>query len=89
MSAILKEKLDQIFAALPAKTQAEIVDFAEYKLSKEKKKLAKQNDKPRILGLNRGQIWVSEDFADPLPDEFWNYDEDIDSAKRNQKTENK
>jgi prevent-host-death family protein len=26
----------------------------------------------RIAGLNRGAItWVSEDFDDPLPDEFW------------------
>ena len=27
--------------------------------------------KKRVAGLNRGQIWVSEDFDDPLPDEFW------------------
>ena len=27
--------------------------------------------KKRIAGLNRGQIWVSEDFDDELPDEFW------------------
>lgn len=26
---------------------------------------------PRIAGLNRGRIWVSEDFDAPLPDEFW------------------
>jgi len=26
---------------------------------------------PRVAGLNRGQIWVSEDFDAPLPDEFW------------------
>jgi len=26
---------------------------------------------PRVAGLNRGQIWVSEDFAEPLPEEFW------------------
>jgi antitoxin (DNA-binding transcriptional repressor) of toxin-antitoxin stability system len=25
----------------------------------------------RVAGLNRGTIWVSEDFDDPLPDEFW------------------
>lgn len=27
--------------------------------------------KPRIAGLNKGEIWVSEDFNAPLPDEFW------------------
>ncbi len=28
--------------------------------------------KKRIAGLNRGQIWTSEDFDAPLTDEFWN-----------------
>ena len=26
--------------------------------------------KKRIAGLNRGMIWTSEDFDEPLPDEF-------------------
>ncbi len=26
----------------------------------------------RIAGLHEGQGWISEDFDDPLPDEFWN-----------------
>ena len=25
----------------------------------------------RTLGLNKGTVWVSHDFDDPLPDEFW------------------
>jgi antitoxin (DNA-binding transcriptional repressor) of toxin-antitoxin stability system len=25
----------------------------------------------RVPGLNRGQIWVSEDFDAPLPESFW------------------
>ena len=25
----------------------------------------------RTLGLNKGTAWVSDDFDDPLPDEFW------------------
>lgn len=25
----------------------------------------------RTPGLTRGEIWVSDDFDDPLPDEFW------------------
>ena len=25
----------------------------------------------RIAGLHEGQCWVSEDFDEPLPDEFW------------------
>lgn len=27
--------------------------------------------KKRIPGLNRGDIWISEDFDEPLPDDFW------------------
>jgi prevent-host-death family protein len=27
--------------------------------------------KKRIAGLNRGTIWTSEDFDEPLPDKFW------------------
>jgi antitoxin (DNA-binding transcriptional repressor) of toxin-antitoxin stability system len=30
-----------------------------------------ETGKKRIFGLHRGQIWVSEDFDDPLPDDFW------------------
>ena len=32
----------------------------------------------RTLGLNKGTAWVSDDFDDPLPDEFW-LGEDDDS----------
>jgi prevent-host-death family protein len=28
-------------------------------------------DHPRVAGLNRGAAWVSEDFDEPLPEEFW------------------
>lgn len=31
----------------------------------------KKPKKKRVAGLHRGQGWVSEDFDDPLPDEFW------------------
>ena len=29
-------------------------------------------NKKRVAGLNRGKIWTSDDFDEPLPDEFWN-----------------
>lgn len=25
----------------------------------------------RIMGLDEGAIWMSDDFDEPLPDEFW------------------
>jgi hypothetical protein len=27
--------------------------------------------KSRTAGLNKGKIWVSDDFDEPLPDNFW------------------
>jgi antitoxin (DNA-binding transcriptional repressor) of toxin-antitoxin stability system len=27
--------------------------------------------KPRVAGLHRGAIWTSDDFDEPLPEEFW------------------
>lgn len=26
---------------------------------------------PRIPGLHAGEVWISEDFNEPLPDSFW------------------
>ncbi len=31
----------------------------------------KNNKKQRVAGLHEGMGWVSDDFDDPLPDEFW------------------
>jgi antitoxin (DNA-binding transcriptional repressor) of toxin-antitoxin stability system len=28
-------------------------------------------DSPRVPGLHPGAIWTSDDFDEPLPDEFW------------------
>jgi antitoxin (DNA-binding transcriptional repressor) of toxin-antitoxin stability system len=33
--------------------------------------LVKSPQKERILGLREGQVWISDDFDDELPDEFW------------------
>ncbi len=33
--------------------------------------VAPPSKKKRVAGLNRGAIWTSEDFDEPLPDEFW------------------
>ncbi len=30
-----------------------------------------KSDKPRVFDLHPGAIWMSDDFDDPLPDEFW------------------
>jgi prevent-host-death family protein len=30
-----------------------------------------QKGKKRVFGMHRGEVWISEDFDEPLPDEFW------------------
>lgn len=33
--------------------------------------LSNSENSPRIPGLYQGKIWMSEDFNESLPDEFW------------------
>lgn len=36
-----------------------------------------QNIKQRTAGLGKGTMWMSEDFDDELPDEFWGFDKEL------------
>jgi prevent-host-death family protein len=38
-------------------------------------KPAKQ--KQRTAGLGKGTMWMSDDFDDELPDEFWGFDKEL------------
>ncbi len=33
--------------------------------------------KQRIAGLGKGTMWMSDDFDDELPDEFWGFDKEL------------
>jgi hypothetical protein len=33
--------------------------------------LGNSSSLPRTPNLHQGEIWMSDDFNDPLPDEFW------------------
>ncbi len=33
--------------------------------------------KPRIAGLGKGKTWMSDDFDDELPEEFWGFDKEF------------
>jgi hypothetical protein len=68
----LKEKLFEAFEELPTESQAEVVDFTEFLREKQlKKRSENEGENKRIAGLNKGEIWMSDDFNDELPDEFW------------------
>ena len=32
---------------------------------------------PRVAGLGKGTMWMSDDFDEELPDEFWGFDKEL------------
>jgi hypothetical protein len=63
-SSSLHKLIDQ----LPSDLQKQVYDFAHFLLEKQGRPTP---NKPRVAGLHAGQMVVSDDFDDPLPDEFW------------------
>lgn len=63
------------FQTLAPEQQQQVLDFVEF--LGQKYTQAQKAPQKRILGLNQGQIWMSDDFNDPLPDEFWMGDGEI------------
>lgn len=64
---------------LPLERQQQILDFVNFIAQQHQEKLATIEDKPvtqeRIVGLQKGKIWISDDFNEPLGDNFWGLDE--------------
>lgn len=68
----LKENLDKIFEELPVESLAEVVDFAEFLREKKRRQQTEETQsKERVFGMYEGRGWISDDFNDELPDEFW------------------
>ena len=61
--------------SVPEPLLAEVLSFiraAKNKSIQSSQQLGSQ----RVAGLHEGQIWMSDDFNEPLPDEFWLGDDD-------------
>lgn len=54
---------------LPPEQKQQVLDFVEFLTQKYAQ--PEQTRKKRVLGLNRGKYRMSDDFNNPLPDEFW------------------
>jgi hypothetical protein len=54
----------------PEPLLAAVLDFIQSKKAKTIQ-VSNQNDSSRIPGLHSGEIWMSDDFNEALPDEFW------------------
>jgi hypothetical protein len=61
---------------IPSEQQRQILDYVEFIADKYAGATdsPQQYPKKRILGLHQGKIWMSDDFNDPLSDEFWGFD---------------
>ena len=53
---------------LPPQQQQQVLDYVEFLVEKYVKG---NSDKPRIAGLHKGMGWISDDFNDPIPPEYW------------------
>jgi hypothetical protein len=56
--------------SVPEPLLAEVLSFIRAAKSKTLRS-PKHSGFRRVAGLHEGQIWMSDDFNDPLPDEFW------------------
>lgn len=82
MSSALK-KLTEIVNDLPAESQAEVIDFAEFLREKKRRQIPeKLPQKERVFGQYDGQGFISDDFNDYLGDEFW-FGEDFGIIEKN------
>ncbi|AFY41065.1 DUF2281 domain-containing protein [Nostoc sp. PCC 7107] len=57
---------------LAPEQQQQVLDFVEFLMQKyAQPEKTQETLQQRLPDLNRGEIWMSDDFNDPLPDEFW------------------
>lgn len=66
-----KEILSQVKETIKFLTVREKEDLVKYLLNQESKEEKDSVLQVRVAGLHRGNVWMSEDFNEPLPDEFW------------------
>lgn len=65
INTITKTLMDKI-QSLPIEQQQMLLEFVEFLDQK-----YGETQQQRVLGLHQGQIWMSEDFNEPLSEEFW------------------
>ncbi|WGV27877.1 DUF2281 domain-containing protein [Halotia branconii] len=72
MTAQVVDTTSELIAKLQTlapEQQQQVLDFVEFLAQKYAQ--PEQPPQKRIPDLNKGEIWMSDDFNDPLPDEFW------------------
>jgi hypothetical protein len=62
-----KEEIENELASAPDTLLNDVLSF----IRDNKNMLPKSSDFKRIANLHGGQVWMSDDFNDALPDQFW------------------
>ena len=73
-STVVSEKEWLVLQALSSEQRREMFDFAEFLAMRSQKDAGESrlNQSKRCRDLDKGAVlWMSEDFDEPLPDEFW------------------
>ncbi|GIK64856.1 MAG: hypothetical protein BroJett018_26500 [Chloroflexota bacterium] len=65
------DTLHQIYALIDTLELEYLEEVKWYVEEQTRTALMPKPGKPRVLGLHAGAITISDDFNDPLPDEFW------------------
>lgn len=61
---------------IPLEQQQKVLNYIEF-IAQESSEHSQNSDaslNKRVLGLHKGKIWMSDDFNEPLPDDYWNFD---------------
>ena len=73
----IPEKILAALNTLSFDRQQQVFDFVEFLMQKQEDSEISQTmqesalSKKRVFGQYQGRGWISDDFNDPLPDEFW------------------
>jgi hypothetical protein len=65
--------LQQIYQLMNQLSENELVELQAHLIRRQQIQQQVQHTGQRILGLHAGQIHLTEDFMDPLPDDIWHW----------------
>jgi len=70
-TVVIEEVVNQLSELLDLVDQGEEVRIVRENRPTVKLVILAEPPKARVFGQHRGQIWMSPNFDDPLPDPFW------------------
>jgi hypothetical protein len=71
IDALERKLREEVVATLPPPPRMPTREEVELEIRKSEERIASGLYPLRTFDLSKGTVWVSDDFDDPLPDEFW------------------